>query len=360
MLALFAIAIALPASAQDFFPAPRDFVIDKACDATRAIRSKSDATPLEVGKSYPARGTNKPNNPTHAFIRVEGREKWVDLDCGHFADAGSPARPAPGAETRPSGGALAPQLGCLPFFDTVDNPEPLGFGGRVDITPPPPALNAFDQAVNAACGAPGKVVSPDEFKRMMRGQGAVLERIKAFTGGKVYANRPAAASTDAYLEDLTDAWFEIGGFDHIFCGEPKPNKVDGLHFAGRYLQLQQSGDACRIENFRKNEVVPGVIYTMGARMRTASGRFARSEVKGYGLTMSAEDILKIATRAFSENPTSSSSSKGCVLSVTDDGKQFKTVFVRRRSGIRTFFPDATPNQGGQEDPFCAAPIASRD
>jgi hypothetical protein len=77
-------------------------------------------------------------------------------------------------------------------------------------------------------------------------------------------------------------------------------------------------------------------------------------VKGYGLTLSAEDIFKVATRAFAENPSRSDSSQGCLLAVEDDGKRFTTVFVRRRKGIRTFFPDATPNTG--RDPACVAAI----
>lgn len=354
------IAGALPAMAQDFFPAPRDFVIDKACDATRAIRTGADPVALEVGKSYPARGVNRPGNPSHAYIRVGNAEKWVALGCGHFADG---AQPSPGGVADGGGGRPGKEAGdkqCLPFFDTVDNPEKLG-NGTADITPPPPVLNAFDKAVDNACGAPGKVVSEDEFKALMRAHPDVLERIRSFTGGQVFANRPAAGSADAYLADLTEAWFKIEAFDHIFCGEVDGRSIGGLHFAGRYLQLQESGAACRMDNFRQNEVVPGVIYTMGARMKTADGRFVQHSTKGYGLTMSAEDILKIATRAFKENPTSSTQSTGCLLSVTDDGKQFTTVFVRRQAGIRTFYPDATPNgRRDRQNELCRAGVVSQN
>jgi hypothetical protein len=352
--ALLLIAVGWPAQAQDFFPAPRDFVIDKSCNATRSIRSQADPVPLDVGKNYAARGVNRSGNPTHAFIRVEDADKWVDLSCGHFADG---AAPAPGnvSDSRPGADRQ-----CLPFFDTVDNPEKLP-GGPADITPPPAALDDLDRAINAACGAPGKVVSEDEFKAMLRARPDVLERIKAFTGGQVYANRPAAASVDDYLTDLTDAWFKIKAFDHIFCGEIEGRSIGGLHFAGRYLQLQDSGEACRMNNFRQNEVEPGVIYTMGVRMKTTGDRFAQHSTKGYGLTMNGEDILKIATRAFRENPTTSTESKGCLLSVADDGKQFKTVFVRRQAGIRTFYPDATPNgPGDRRNEPCRDVITTED
>ena len=120
--------------------------------------------------------------------------------------------------------------------------------------------------------------------------------------------RSARTAPADFVEDLTEAWFAIHGFDHIFCGEPNVGgALDGLHFYARYLQLQQSGEACRVPNFSRNEVVPGVIYTMGASVKVGGG-VAESPVKGYGLTLSAEDILKVATRAFAENPTSSTSS----------------------------------------------------
>ncbi len=89
-------------------------------------------------------------------------------------------------------------------------------------------------------------------------------------------------------------------------------------------------------------------------MKRADGGWASFHIRGYGLTLSAADLIKIITRAFAENPTSSNSSSGCLLDVTDGGVNFTTVFVRRAKGIRTFFPDATPDVGGTQP--CAAPI----
>ncbi len=110
-------------------------------------------------------------------------------------------------------------------------------------------------------------------------------------------------------------------------------------------------------NHHQNEVVDGVIYTMGVRMKNSSGRVVSDATKGYGLTLSGEDILKVVTRAFADNPTTSTSSAGCILPVKDDGYDFKTVFVRRATGIRTFYPDATPNgRGDRVNPDCAAKV----
>ena len=359
--AIIAAATAPAVHAQDFFAAPREFVLDRACDAHQSFRTKSNPTTLAAGTSVVGRGMNRRDNPTHAFVRVGTENKWIELGCGHFADAQPAGTPGvaqtPAAPSAPTPQDASPQA-CLPFFDDVDNPVRVGFGGRADITPKAPVQTAFDTAVVAACGAPGKVVARDEFKTLMRAHPAVLEAIRSFTGGKVFANRPPRPTTEDYLGELTEAWFAVHAFDHIFCGEPSAaggGKIGGLHFHGRYLQLQQSGDACRMTNFNQNEVVPGAVYTMGVIMKNAGGGFVRDARKGYGLTLSAEDILKSATRAFAENPTASVESTGCLLALRDDGQQFTNVFVRRAAGIRTFYPDATPNgRGSPRNPPCAA------
>ncbi len=351
------LATIAPLSAQEFFPIPREFILDKACEATTSIRTKAEPTPLAAGTTLPARGVNRAGGPTHVLAVVGNASKWLDLTCGRFADGLDAAGTAKPSSTP----ATLTQAQCAPFFDDEDNRVRLGFGGTLDITPKAPKLDAFDEAINAVCGVPGKETTRDEFKTLMRAHPAVLDRIRAFTRGKVFAGRPARAAAGEYLLDLTDAWYALKGFDHIFCGEPNNSpsggKIGGLHFHGRYLQLQRSGDACRMTNHHQNEVVDGVIYTMGVRMKNSSGRVVSDATKGYGLTLSGEDILKVVTRAFADNPTTSTSSAGCILPVKDDGYDFKTVFVRRATGIRTFYPDATPNgRGDRVNPDCAAKV----
>lgn len=333
------------AFAQVSFPQPRNFIVEQACEAYTSIRQQTNPVTLEVGAAYVAVAENRQPDPTHTLLRLGAENKWAELGCGHYA-GNADAPPLTPPTNHPAQ--------CLPFFDDVDNPVKVNVGGTVDITPPAPALNDFDQALNGVCGAPGKVVAPAEFQQLLLGHPEVLQRIRTFTHGQVYANRPTPDSDRAYLKDLTDAWFALKAFDHIFCGEPEAGgPIGGLHFYGRYEQLQASGDACRMDNYRQNEVVPGVLYSMGATMKAANGGLARSSIKGYGLTLDAEDILKAATRAFAENPTNATDSTACILPVADDGKAFSTVFVRRNIGIRTFYPDATPDS--RETP-CAAPL----
>lgn len=353
--------------AQERFREPRTFLAERSCEATRAIRG-GDPVTIEAGVAYPARGINKKDGPTHVLIEAGGQLKWVALSCGRIEDAnastaakGDDGDVSAAAQKGATGADAVTGQSCLPFFDRIDNPIPraAAFGGRADITPPPPRLDDFDRALMATCGPAGKIVAAAEFKALMGAHPAVLERVRAFTGGRVFAGHAALRTSEDYLSDLTEAWFAIKAFDHIFCGEPNPSGegIGGLHFHGRYLQLQDSGEACRMPNYHQNEVVPGAIYTMGVTMKAANGVLARHARKGYGLSLSGEDILKVVTRAFAENPTESAESQGCLLPVADDGLAFEAVFVRRASGIRTFYPDATPNgPGGKPNPPCAGAV----
>jgi hypothetical protein len=248
--------------------------------------------------------------------------------------------PSPSPTPVPSPSPTLPP-GTLPFFDTRNNPvSGLRYpaGGSADVTPVPPTLDVFDQAVLDVCGAPGKKVSRTEFQTLMNQYPMVLDRIQA---------RMEVASSvpdSTFLNDLTDTWFNAEGFNHVICGEPTiGGRIGGLHFAGRYLELQNKGLAGRLANNAGNEeIVSGAIYTVGVKM-IIDGSSSQSTIKGYGYTMSAEDILAIAGYAYTQNPNSSGTSQACNLTVNDDGQRFTAVFVAKTDGIRTFYPDATPS-----------------
>jgi len=351
-LVFVVLSLTLPVTAfsQALFVEPGRFLISNSCTAYTSFRNETGAVELEVNKVYTAYGENKNPGASHVYLDVNGQRKWASLNCGGYD---GPKPPFVGNGSDDSHGT-----DCLPFFDNEDNPVDVGFGGNVDITPPAPQIDSFGAAVNQMCGAPGKQTSREEFKQLLNSHPQVLADLMTFTGGKVYANRAATQDRDVYLEDLSEAWYAVQAFDHIFCGEPESaSSLGGLHYFGRYEQLQDKGEACRLPNYSKNEVVPGTIYSMGATMAMAGGGWASGNIKGYGLTLSAEDILMGATRAFAENPTSSTSSTGCILDLqdtTDADVHYDIVFVRRAAGIRTFYPDATPDFNTND--ACSAPI----
>jgi len=230
----------------------------------------------------------------------------------------------------------------LPFFDNINNPVSVGFPARqqVDITPPPPQLNSFDQAVLKACGPIGTKVSTNSFKQLLSFYPDVLQKIQQASGGELRAGRSNKAE---FLEDLTNIWFQRQGFEHIFCGEIyNANDIGGLHFYGRYLELQNQGIAGRLpNNQRREEVVPGVIYTMGVVIKQKN-RTVTDVIKGYGYLSNAEEILLDTTKIFK---LQGNNEGACIYNVRDreTGKSFSNVFVRKEKAIITYYPDATPS-----------------
>jgi Bacterial EndoU nuclease len=229
----------------------------------------------------------------------------------------------------------------LPFFDDVDNPVSVNFprGQQLDITPKPPTLNAFDEAVLKTCGPIGTKVTPSQFKQLLSSHPEILQKIQQASGGEL---RPGRRKQDQFLEDLTNIWFKRRGFEHIFCGEIyNANDIGGLHFHGRYLQLQQQGIGGRLpNNQRKEEVVPGVIYTMGVIIQQPNRRVT-DVIKGYGYLSNAEEMLIDTTRAFKRQGNKEGA---CIYNVIDRETKttFPAVFVRKEKAIVTFYPDATP------------------
>nr|MDZ8036728.1 EndoU domain-containing protein [Nostoc sp. CreGUA01] len=229
----------------------------------------------------------------------------------------------------------------LPFFDNVNNPVPVGFppGKQVDITPPPPQLNSFDQAVLKICGPIGTRVSANNFKQLLSSYPDVLQKVQQASGGEL---RPGRKNQAQFLEDLTNIWFKRRGFEHIFCGEIyNANDIGGLHFYGRYLQLQNQGIGGRLPNNQgREEVVPGVIYTMGVVIKQKN-RTVTDVIKGYGYLSNAEEMLLDTTKIFK---LQGNNEGACIYNVRDrqTGQSFPTVFVREEKAIITYYPDATP------------------
>jgi hypothetical protein len=357
LLGLTLMAAACGSFAQALFTEPVDFTVSKSCKATKNINGNKGVMRVRAGQSFQALGENAPTNGRFVFINTDSGRRWLPLSCGAYAGAQPPfadTQASPGGNNtggnngNTSTSTSTSTEACLPFFDNETNPVKLK-NGNADITPPAPMLDAFDEAVNQVCGPSGKVTARAEFVKLMKGHPEVLADVMRFTSGKVFGDEPATQDADVYLQALTRAWYDVHAFDHIFCGETEVDKkIGGLHFVGRYVQLQKTGEACRLPNFKSNEVVPGSIYSMGVKMKKASGQWISHEIKGYGLTYSAAEILKAGTRALAENPTSSSSSTACLQRVADGPVNYTMVFVRRKQGVRTFYPDATPDKAATQ------------
>lgn len=341
-------------------PPTGTFTATQACPATQAINGRNPGNvKLTVGVLYVAEGFNAPQRE-FVLLEVPGASpdrRWVKATCGDFqARDGISPTPTPTPTLTPSPTptpspipSIQPGTSLLPFFDTEINPVPVDFprGEQKDISPPPPALEEFDRRILALCGAEFDApVSNTKFRQLMTFYPDVVRKLKQVTGGELKPNR---RSDSQFLDDLTAIWFEQKGFKHIFCGEKDGKSIGGLHFVGRYLEFQQKGIAGRIlsaANGRKatQEVVDGEIYTFGVAIVQNGRVIADNPIKGYPYTLNAQETLLEGTRGFKLFKSNSKESKGCLLTIAVPGTApYQAVFVKKAGAIRTFYPDATPD-----------------
>jgi hypothetical protein len=238
-----------------------------------------------------------------------------------------------------------PKKRLLPFFDHLDNPDLHHFppGVEVDITPPPPHLAVFDRDVLQVCGNIGHRVYAEDFQSLLSYYPDILQRIQQSVDGEIF---PGRNSTAEFLADLTEIWFKHHGFEHIFCGNIRKGKIKGMHYVGRYLQLQEQGLAGKLpHNQSQEEVIPGAAYTIGVLLRYGN-QVLIDRRTGYALVTDAAELLIAATQAFKAQ---NRSDYVCTFPVVDadSGKTYPAVFVKKDDAIVTFYPDVTPT-----DPWC--------
>lgn len=342
VITLLSLGVSVAIHAQALFSVPQDFKINKSCNAYDSIKKENNPASLQAGETYISVGENKAAGATHSYIEIDGRKKWVKLECGSYINSKPDFKTSPKAGNGNTTGNKNSTT-CLKFFDNENNPVKTGTGFK-DLTPPAPPLNKFDKDVLNFCGAPGKITTAEGFKSLMKSNPDVLKNLFGFTDGKVFQEKSKHTNINNYLDDLTDAWYSLHAFDHIFCGEKSGRSIGGLHFHGRYQQLESSREICRMNNFSSNEVIDGSVYSMGVEMKLPNNEIVRHSIKGYGLTLNASDMLLSATKAFSENHTNSNKSEHCILRLNDGDTIYDMVFVRRNNGIRTYYPDATPDK----------------
>jgi Bacterial EndoU nuclease len=232
-----------------------------------------------------------------------------------------------------------------PFFDHIDNPEFHHFphGIAVDSTPLQPDLSPFDSDLLSVCGTLGHRVHADDFRALLRAYPKILQQIQAAVDGEIFPGRSTKAE---FLEDLITIWFKQHGFEHIFCGSIHRGQLKGLHYVGRYLQLQQQGIAGKLpDNQHQQEIIAGAVYTIGVLLKYGS-RIIVDRRTGYALVSDAVELLIAATQAFKLKDRPNSICTFPVVDV-DSGHTYPAVFVKEDNAIITFYPDATPT-----DPQC--------
>lgn len=309
------------------------FIADDRCQALDSIRRESNPGGMLTvpGQSYKARGLNKEDGE-YVHVDIPGAvppTRWVSIECGELF------RSADDGNGRPDGRDGGDDARALaPFFDDDDRGPP-------DPTPRPPALNAFDKAVLAVCGRWGSNPKQAAFRTMLDDPALAsdIDRIyQALDGGILGARREPRE----FKDELTSVWFDEDGFRHVFCGEPSGRTIGGLHFVGRYLQMQEEGWGGMAARCNKTEIVPP-IYTFGVRYRIARGGLRTACPKGYALNLDAAEILIEGTKGLKLMLPKSSGKAMCLKKVAEVGQRdYLAVFVIKNGAVRTFYPDASP------------------
>ena len=167
--------------------------------------------------------------------------------------------------------------------------------------------------------------------------------------------RGGAVGLPRFKDELTAVWFDAGGFKHVFCGEPAPDGLGGLHYRGRYLQLQELGQAglMTAAECRGTEVEQPV-YTVGVRYRAPGGGLRSACPKGYPYDLGARELLTAATVAYRQLRRQRGQEM-CLAEIdATGGPDYEVVVVAKHDAIRTFYPDVTPAcDGGGRPASCA-------
>jgi hypothetical protein len=215
------------------------------------------------------------------------------------------------------------------------------------MTPPPPPLTVFDRAMLEVCGSWGSRVSARRFRAALD-RPEIAADVDAILTALADVLDRQGASPERLKDRLTTVWFGAEGFQHIFCGEPGEERLGGLHYRGRYLQLQEEELAGRMTPVAclNTEIVPPV-YTIGVEYSTPGGRIAGDCPTGYPHDLGARDLLVEATRAYASLGRVRGKAM-CLHQVESSEGRYMAVLVVERQAIRTFYPDATPacDEGG--------------
>ncbi|MEH6631921.1 MAG: EndoU domain-containing protein [Halopseudomonas aestusnigri] len=228
-----------------------------------------------------------------------------------------------------------------PFFDDENEKA-------IDPTPNAPVITPFGKEVLKLCGDWGSQVSERGFLQALSGSSGeeVLNVLQVrMRKEDLSLNLSAKYSLWSLAEkkrnELGLIWFGANGFRHIFCGEPKRKKIGGLHYRGRYLQMQKEGWGGLDISCHKMQISPPV-YTIGVFYQRSNKTKGRACVKGYSHSLDAEELFVEVTIAYlrvAKNFEDYAKKKAvCLHEIEEDGHKYSAVFVANPKGIITFYP----------------------
>lgn len=316
---------------QAFVPHEGDFLLERSCEARPRLRgdARGPVYSLPGGSVFAVEGLNRPEG---RYLRIRTpdlpeRALWIARDCGRLVadQVGEPREP-----------------GNAPHGEGI-------FGTLV----PEPQLGRFDEAVLAICGAWGSQPEAAGFRALFEARDLAPQtrQIRAELGSRIRGRQ--YDDPEEFAEALTQVWFAANGFAHIFCGEPGPDRLGGLHYKGRLRQAERAGWIARIP-CRAETIAPPLV-SLGLAWQLPDGAFGGEACpKSFSTELDAAALLVTVTRAFEAKKRNRPGEAMCLYPLgAGDATQADTlaVLVTRGGAIRTFYPSARPrcDAGGPPD-----------
>jgi len=210
--------------------------------------------------------------------------------------------------------------GCKPFFDS----DP-----ATSAQPGAPSLDEFGKSILRACGPIRGRVSENEFEALIDDH---LDELYEYFPQNL-KNLP---HPEIVLK-LKQIWLTHNGFNHVYCGEWEDRTIKGLHYRGRYLQLQSEKTACYTKSLNE-EIVDDHIYTIGV---TSTDKANWHSKKGYALQQSATELFILGISAF-ERCTQDESNWKTYKSTFDKSFYVKSLSAETEIHYRVICKATTP------------------
>ncbi|MBQ4874848.1 MAG: EndoU domain-containing protein [Rickettsiaceae bacterium H1] len=212
-----------------------------------------------------------------------------------------------------------------------------------------PTITNFDKTALEQCGYWGKHVRRKDLESLFSGE-PLLFLYEKLNHSVITKN----ADVETFKKELTDIWVKSNGFQHIICGEPghrrnnKNNQLGGLHYVGRYLELQDKNWGGLNTNCKRQNI-KFPVYTIGIDFLTPNGNIHTKCPSGYNYQQSVSDIILKGTKAFKKarkNNNFSTNSRNAACTYNSAGMNY--TFVTRNNAIVTFYSNLKPPRNNKD------------
>ncbi|CAK0760867.1 exported hypothetical protein [Gammaproteobacteria bacterium] len=305
-----------------------EFVASEQCAATLTLQDDNPGNVhLEPGRPYRALALDRRGGGWIRIIIPEARPRvrWADMDCGEYrADEGT--------------------LHFSPFFDSRTNLVYVDYPWkkRIDITPTPPPVSPLEERLLSICGHPGDYPEPGAFRALVESEPTLLANLGEAIGCS--SSSGPDCNQLVVLDRLTDLWFLADGFRRVFCGEPGSVRIEGPHYRASYLQLQRRGWGGLMDAYKgREEVLPGVIYSIGIEHEWRGKRVQTPISQGYFYSLDGPELLIHGTRAITLLGAPMNR-QACRYIVKNHEVSFNSVVIGKEGGLKTFYPTVLPDR----------------